>query len=48
MCDGNVEFEKEEILDTLEAPDEALEIFADQQNGYYTLGACTGLSACPA
>jgi hypothetical protein len=31
-----------------EVSDSALEHAADQQDSAYTLGACTGLSACPA
>jgi hypothetical protein len=31
-----------------EVSDDALERAAEQQNPAYTLGACTGLSACPA
>jgi hypothetical protein len=47
MSDSIVEFETE--VDCLEASDEALEIAAGaSQDAYYTLGACTGLSVCPA
>lgn len=31
-----------------EVADDALERAADQQDCAFTLGACTGLSACPA
>jgi hypothetical protein len=31
-----------------EVSDDALERAADQQDAAYTLGACTGLSSCPA
>jgi hypothetical protein len=31
-----------------EVSDVALERAADQQDSAYTLGACTGLSSCPA
>ena len=48
MSDSIVEFEASEVVYGWEASDEALEIAADQENGYYTLGACTGLSVCPA
>jgi hypothetical protein len=42
-------FETEELDCAWEASDEALEIAAtSQENGLYTLGACTGLSVCPA
>jgi hypothetical protein len=47
MSDSVVEFETE--VDCWEASDEALEIAAGaSQDAYYTLGACTGLSVCPA
>jgi hypothetical protein len=48
MSDSIVEFETDEVICAWEASDEALEIAANQENGYYTLGACTGLSVCPA
>jgi hypothetical protein len=48
MSDSNIGFETEETIPVWEVSDEALEIAADQENGYYTLGACTGLSVCPA
>jgi hypothetical protein len=48
MSDSIVEFETEEVICAWEASDEALEIAANQENAYYTLGACTGLSVCPA
>jgi hypothetical protein len=40
------EFETEVV--EFETSDEALEIAAGQENANYTLGACTGLSVCPA
>jgi hypothetical protein len=40
------EFETEVV--EFETSDEALEIAAGQENAAYTLGACTGLSVCPA
>jgi hypothetical protein len=41
--------ELEEIEETAyEVSDSALERAVDQQDAAYTLGACTGLSACPA
>jgi hypothetical protein len=47
MSDSIVEFETE--VDCWEASDEALEIAASaSQDANYTLGACTGLSVCPA
>jgi hypothetical protein len=47
MSDSIVEFEIEEV--NFEASDEALEIAAAAgQANAYTLGACTGLSVCPA
>jgi hypothetical protein len=46
MSDSIVEFEIEEV--NCEASDEALEIAAAGQASAYTLGACTGLSVCPA
>jgi hypothetical protein len=47
MSDSIVEVETE--VDSWEATDEALEIAAGaSQDAYYTLGACTGLSVCPA
>jgi len=44
------------MIDTIEkieqavydVSDDALERAADQQDSAYTLGACTGLSSCPA
>jgi hypothetical protein len=48
MSDSIVDFEAEEAMRVWEASDEALEVAANQENGYYTLGACTGLSVCPA
>jgi hypothetical protein len=48
MSDSIVDFETEEAMRVWEASDEALEVAANQENGYYTLGACTGLSVCPA
>jgi hypothetical protein len=48
MSDSIVEFETEEVICAWEASDEALETAASQDNAYYTLGACTGLSVCPA
>jgi hypothetical protein len=48
MSDSIVEFETEEVICAWEATDEALETAASQENAYYTLGACTGLSVCPA
>jgi hypothetical protein len=48
MSDSIVEFETEEVTFALEASDEALESAAGDENAYYTLGACTGLSVCPA
>jgi hypothetical protein len=49
MSNSIVEYESEEIDCTWQVSDEAIEITAgaDQENGYYTLGACTGLSVCP-
>jgi hypothetical protein len=47
MSDSIVEFETEEFIAS-EASDEALEIAAGEENASYTLGACTGLSVCPA
>jgi|HubBroStandDraft_6_1064221.scaffolds.fasta_scaffold4342698_1 hypothetical protein len=42
-------FDLETEADCWEASDEALEIAAgDCQDANYTLGACTGLSVCPA
>jgi hypothetical protein len=47
ISDSVVEFETE--VNCWEASDEALEIAAGaSQDAYYTLGACTGLSVCPA
>jgi hypothetical protein len=41
-------FDLETEVDYCEASDEALEIAGGAgQDGYYTLGACTGLSVCP-
>jgi hypothetical protein len=48
MTDSVVEFETEEVIAAWEASDEALEIAGSQENAQYTLGACTGLSVCPA
>jgi hypothetical protein len=48
MTDSIVEFEIEEVVCASEASDEALEIAGGQENAYYTIGACTGLSVCPA
>jgi hypothetical protein len=49
MSDSIVEFETEEVNCAWEASDEALEIAAGSgQANAYTLGACTGLSVCPA
>jgi len=52
MSDITIGFEltEEEIL-TYEVSDEALETAAGsgkEKAGHYTLGFCTGLSACPA
>jgi len=52
MSDTTIGFDQteEEIL-TYEVSDEALETAAGQGKekvGHYTLGFCTGLSACPA
>jgi hypothetical protein len=48
MSDSIVEFETE-VNCLWDASDEALEIAASaSQDAYYTLGACTGLSVCPA
>jgi hypothetical protein len=50
MSDCTVEFESEEVDCIWQVADETLESAAgaDEVNGYYTLGACTGLSVCPA
>ena len=48
MNDSIIEFETEELTCAWEASDEALELAAADKNACYTLGACTGLSVCPA
>jgi hypothetical protein len=48
MSDRIVELETEEVECTCEASDEALELAAGEESAFYTLGACTGLSVCPA
>lgn len=49
MSTGILELETEAVDCNLEISDEALEVAASvgQENPYYTLGACTGLSVCP-
>jgi hypothetical protein len=48
MSDSRVELETEEVVCTCEASDEAFELAAGEESAFYTLGACTGLSVCPA
>jgi hypothetical protein len=48
MTDSIVEFEIEEVACASEVSDESLELASNQENPSYTLGACTGLSLCPA
>jgi hypothetical protein len=49
MTDTTTEFESTEAASLIDQfSDEALEAAADTTTAAYTLGACTGLSVCPA
>jgi hypothetical protein len=48
MNDNINESEHADALLVTEVSDEALEASVTIENGAYTLGACTGLSVCPA